>query len=130
MNLLTGSQLHSLEHASKKISVIHSTCLNLETHALIKQTADQIIVVSHMNLKERYGLDCDIASFDEKDLYVHRTKIGNPPAVTYYELSKKLTEDKLTLDEIINKMTNKPSPVPKFSVSISNATIGCSHAII
>lgn len=101
MNLITGSPLHSFEHATKKISVIHGSCIDLETHALIKKTGEVMIVVSHVNLKEKYGLDCDIVSFNEKDLYVYRTNVSNPPTITYYELSKKLTEDKLSLEDII-----------------------------
>lgn len=100
MNLITYNTLHSFDHTTRQISVIYDTNIDLDRCAIIKNIGTHIVVASHVNLI-MYGLVCDVTSYNNRTLYIHRSSIQNTAEWTLYHLTKSLTEEKYTLNDIL-----------------------------
>ena len=111
MNLITSSEFHSFNHKTKKIEIVHSSGIDLDLYALIKQTPNQIIITSFQNL-DKYSLGCRVVTYKERSLYIHTMPKPEDPSGLYYHLTKKLTEDQTTLDDILGSEP-EVAPEPK-----------------
>lgn len=111
MNLVTDNEFHSFEHKTRKISVIHDPNIDLDSHALIKQNSSRLIVVSFQNL-DKYGLKCEPVTYSGKRLYVHKQLITGNVSALYYDLTKKLTEAWVSLDDILDGPELEPETEP------------------
>jgi hypothetical protein len=110
MNLITYNKLHSFNHETKQISVIHHTDLDLTQHAIIKNNVDEVVVASFVDLW-KYSLSCVPLEFRNKTLYVHRSRVQDNLAAVLYELTEKLTREHVSLDKILEE-TVRPPPTP------------------
>lgn len=96
MNLITTSELHSFDHETKKISVIHNSDIDLDKFAIIKNTGVNILIASFTD----FGLPVEPVNYQNKKLLVHKQPVTNLKEVLY-DLTKSLTEKKITLDDIL-----------------------------
>ena len=101
MNLLTDSELHSFDHNTKKISPICNNYIDLHKYAIIKNNKKQIAIASFVDLS-KYDLQCTVVDYQSRNLYISKIDIDKNIYETYYTITKKLTEEKVTIDDMMN----------------------------
>ena len=101
----------------------------MDKYALIKKNADEIVIASFQNL-DKYDLECGKIDYKERELYVHKQKIG--PNINLFELlyklTKSLTQERQTLDFVISNVSQTVEIQDQYDWIDKNVPLGLESA--